>query len=645
MPDTVTPPNILVSCQQTRFHRSNTIVSSGIDIRGLNVRVTSSAGEDISDRKGKAKARAEEVEILVDAELKLKAGECYGLVGRNGSGKSTILRALAEGLIPGIPPTTKISILQQTSSTTTTNSIESSDEEQPKTVLQHVVESDASRNDILRDISVLSQSLDAAVGDTLSPVYTLRQMRHFRLRAELAEAEKNASLRSGSRGLQARKALRVLEGRFKESAELVGQADEEISEETLQNEAREAVDLLSDLQSQLEQMEPLPSVTSQARTILSGLGFTPATMSAAFHTLSGGWKMRCLLAGILLQPATLLILDEPTNFLDLHGIIWLQRHLLSLRTTTPQKAILLVSHDRDFLDALCTTLIVLRDHTLAYFSGNLSAYEADQAAQKSYLTRMKEAQERQVSHMEKTIREGIRMGKKTGDEGKLKMAKSRQRRIDDRMGMQVGKGGGRFKLNRDLAGFHRTNRAAIETPPDEKIINIALPTPPPLRFPGPLISLERVTYTYPNASKPSLKGLTLVIHPGDRIGIMGLNGGGKSTLLRVLRGDGVEGACAGVERHPRLRLGYYGQHAIEDLQRIGQADPSLTALTHLVDQNPTTLTPPTARALLSTLNLHGPTVSATPLSQLSGGQLVRVALAQILHPHPTSCFWTKSPRI
>jgi ATPase subunit of ABC transporter with duplicated ATPase domains len=403
----------------------------------------------------------------------------------------------------------------------------------------------------------------------------------------------------------------------------------------VQNETREAVDLLTDLQSQLEQLEPVSAITSQARTILSGLGFTPTTMSAPFPTLSGGWKMRCLLAGILLQPTTLLILDEPTNFLDLYGIVWLQRHLLSLRTTTaPQKAILLVSHDRDFLDALCTTLIVLRDHTLAYFSGNLTAYEADQAAQKLYLDRMKEAQERQVSHMERTIREGIKMGKKTGDEGKLKMAKSRQKKIDERMGMEVGKGGGRFKLSRDLAGFHLTNRAAIETISDEKTINITLPSPPPLRFPGPLISLENVTYTYPNATKPSLKSLTLVIHPGDRIGIMGLNGSGKSTLLKVLRGDGVEGACAGVERHPRLRLGYYGQHAVEELQQIGQADPSLTALTHLLDQNPATLTTSTARALLSALDLHGTTVSATPLSQLSGGQLVRVALAKILHPPP-----------
>ncbi|KAI9867373.1 MAG: hypothetical protein M1813_008931 [Trichoglossum hirsutum] len=655
MPDTTPPPSlspseaptILVSCQQTRFHRLDTPAFSEIswsnqkqpmkkiDVHGLTISVTDSgAGGNLSDRKGKAKAKAEGVEILVGAELRLKPGVCYGLVGRNGSGKSTILRALAEKLIPGIPPTTKISILQQTTATAPPPQSLNPDEGPPKTVLQHVVESDTSRNEILREIDILAQSLTTTSesgNETLSPIRALRQIRHARLRAELAEAEKNASLRSGSRGLQARKALRVLEGKVAEAAELVNQAEDEINEEAVREETREAVDLLAERQLQLEQMAPLASVISQAHGILSGLGFKSAALDAPFATLSGGWQMRCLLAGILLQQTDVLILDEPTNFLDLLGIIWLQQHLASLLDAPNPPTILLVSHDRDFLDTLCTTLVILRSQTLTYFAGNLTAYEADQAAQKLYLTRMKEAQGRQVAHMEKTIRENIKIGKKTGDEGKLKMAKSRQKKVDERMGMEVGKGGGRFKLSRDLAGYHHTNRASIDIPEDEKPITMTFPVPPPLRFPGPLISLENITYTHPTATTPVLRDVTLVLHAGDRVGILGLNGSGKSTLLGLLAGEG--GGRAGVLRHPRLRLACYSQHAVETLQRAGSSDPPLTALQTLLNHDPA-LSEPAARALLSGLDLRGSTVSSTPLSRLSGGQLVRLALALALHPPP-----------
>ncbi|KAH0538936.1 hypothetical protein FGG08_004527 [Glutinoglossum americanum] len=487
--------------------------------------------------------------------------------------------------------------------------------EMSRTVLQCVIESDVSRNEVLREIDSLS----------CSPANQAK-----RLLAELAEAEKNASLRSGSRGLQARKALRVLDGRVAEAARLLDEPDNEISEGTAQQETREAVDLLSELQSQFEQMTPLASLTSQARNILSGLGFSPATMDAPFTTLSGGWQMRCCLAGVLLQPTALLILDEPTNFLDLLGIIWLQHHLLALIAAPNPPTVLLVSHDRSFLDTLCTSLLILRNRTLTYFAGNLSAYEADQRDQKLYLSRMKEAQDRQIAHMEKTIREGIKLGKKTGDDGKLRMAKSRQKKVDERMGMEVGKGGGRFKLNRDLQGFHLTNRASIEVPQDERPITFALPPAPTLRFPGPLISLENIAYAHPGRSTPVLQGVTLTIHPGDRVGILGLNGCGKSTLLGVLGGKVV---VAGVERHARLRVGWYEQSAVEELKRIGEADPSLTALQELQTHDPA-LTPQDARSLLSSLGLRGSTVSDTPLSRLSGGQLVRVALAKVLWPMP-----------
>lgn len=161
--------------------------------------------------------------------------------------------------------------------------------------------------------------------------------------------------------------------------------------------------------------------------------------------------MRCMLACVLLQSTDIMILDEPTNFLDLLGIIWLQEHLIGLRTTE-KKTLIIVSHDRDFVDHICEEIILLKDKSLVYFPGNLSAYEEDLRSRILYLTRMQEVQDRETARIEKTISANIKLGKKTGDDNKLRMAKSRQKKLEDHAGMQVGTSGGRFKLSRDRMG-------------------------------------------------------------------------------------------------------------------------------------------------------------------------------------------------
>src|SRR5436190_19872058 len=127
-------------------------------------------------------------------------------------------------------------------------------------------------------------------------------------------------------------------------------------------------------------------------------------------------------------------LIEPTNFLDLLGVIWLENYLTRIRSRSG-KTVVIVSHDRDFLNTACEEIIILRDQSLSYFKGNLSAYEEDAEAQKLYWGRMKEAQDRQIAHVEATIRDNIKLGKRTGDDNKLRMAKSRQKKIDERMGV------------------------------------------------------------------------------------------------------------------------------------------------------------------------------------------------------------------
>lgn len=360
--------------------------------------------------------------------------------------------------------------------------------------------------------------------------------------------------------------------------------------------------------------------------------------------------MRTNLASALLQQTDILILDEPTNFLDLLGIIWLQRYLLNLRDEGPNPpTIILVSHDRSFINTICQELIILRDQTLTYHRGDLASYTQATASKKLYLTRMKEAQDKQKSHIQATIASSIKAGKASGDDNKLKQAKSRQKKLDERWGMQKSEKGTRFKLNRDLTGYHLTNRDEIEIAADEKGVNIFLPPAPDLRFPGPLLSLEAVTFKYPlpagkratpaNPQPIVLQEINITIHSGDRIGIVGLNGSGKSTLLNLLT-DAAKPTKGTLTKHPRLRLGYYAQHSVEDLQALGRANPDFTALSLLtadVTANASSelsMDEGAIRGLLGSLGLPGRTASDVPLSKLSGGQLVRLALARLLWKNP-----------
>ena len=162
--------------------------------------------------------------------------------------------------------------------------------------------------------------------------------------------------------------------------------------------------------------------------------------------------MRCVLTDVLLKDDDVILLDEPTNFFDLLGIIWLQNYLSNLRSSSP-KTVVIVSHDQDFVDHVCEEIVLLKARTLVYFEGNLTAYEEDLKSHRLNLTRMQESQNRQTAHVEKTIAANIEAGKKHGDDNKLRQAVSRQKKIEDRSGMQVSAKGGRFKLLRDHAGF------------------------------------------------------------------------------------------------------------------------------------------------------------------------------------------------
>ncbi|KAI1107752.1 P-loop containing nucleoside triphosphate hydrolase protein [Jackrogersella minutella] len=619
---------VLCTSKQTRFN-IGTPNYRELDIEGLNITVTSGPRPG---PKGKAKANSEGTEILNNAKLRLKAGQRYALIGRNGTGKSTLLKAIAEKLIPGIPEEVRVVILQQTDAGDVNTDEESASapiKNAGPTVLEEVIERATAKQEVQQEIDVLSRAVDN--GDSFGALKAFRKVQHERLQKELFLKDKDARLRSGARGMQARKALIAMEKKVAEFRSLYEEKDEDISPEILAKETSEAADMLADLQLQVEPSK-LADIESKAKKILMGLGFTESRIEQPVSSLSGGWKMRTALAAALLQDTDILILDEPTNFLDLLGIIWLQRHLTALAESSDPATLILVSHDRDFI-SLCTDLLIIKDRDLTYFHGDLPTYESSRAEKKVHLTKMKEAQDKQKAHIQQTIQRNMREGKAKDDQNKIRQAKSRQKKLDERWGLEVSAKGGRFKLNRDLTGYHLTSRAEIDVPQDERPVSFALPDPAELRFPGALLSLEKVAFRYPGGPKTALKDVTLSIGMGDRVGVLGLNGSGKSTLVKLLAEE-TRPAAGALSKHPRLKLGYYAQNAVEELQRTGRAEPQVTALGLLAREVEGELDEGEARGLLAQLGLPGRLASDVPVRRLSGGQLVRLQMARILWRRP-----------
>ncbi|RAQ99509.1 P-loop containing nucleoside triphosphate hydrolase protein [Stemphylium lycopersici] len=571
-------------------------------------------------------------ELISRTTLHLVEARHYVLVGRNGTGKSTLLKAIADGLVPGIPWSTRILLLGQTRDEDVEDIARLKLENE--TVLQHVVRSDRTRERYMREARTLSDAVENSI-DPMAPVRAYRRIGHDRLALQLKEGHRIAERRSGARGKQARKELVKLEARFQESERQLAESEDEIDPTKLSEETQAAADMLSDVQASLELMDA-GEAEAKARVVLLGLGFKDERIDNPVSELSGGWRTRCDLACALTQYADVLLLDEPTNFLDLPSIIWLQGYIGNLKGTT----VLMTTHDRDFGDAVAEELIVLRNQTLETFRGNLSLYERERWKKFRYLTKMKEAQEKQKKHMEKSIAGNIKAAKDKGDDKKLKQAASRKKKLDERMGMQVSAKGGRFKLNRDLAGYHSSRRDEIEVPDWDPPVELSFPAQPPdLRFPGALVSLEKVCFAYGKSKKvPVLTDVSLTIHAGSRIGLAGLNGSGKTTLVSLIMGsngaDDLRPTSGSMVRHARVKLGRFSQQSVEEITAVASANHELTALGHVMDVAGQDVQEKDARGVLGGLGLHGATVSDVPLVLLSGGQKVRVALAKLLWPPP-----------
>ncbi|KAL4855189.1 ABC transporter F family member 3 [Chlorella vulgaris] len=586
---------ITATSQQSRFHMETLETAcQDVDLRGVQLAV--------GDR-----------ELLADAHLRLSSGVRYGLVGRNGIGKSTLLKAAGWGLIIGFPKSLRCLYVDQ---------LEGADLQQ--SAVEVVVAADTAAQRAQREAAALEAALEE--GDGADIARTMRRLEVDRLRDELEEARQIAERRSGERGLAARQVLVAAEARLAAAQEGL---DAPVAAEELHgalgaaqaSSAAGRLDLLGDLFERLAIREP-EEAAAQARTILTGLGFTQQQQEAALGQLSGGWRIRVSLAQALFLQPDLLLLDEPTNHLDLPGIIWLQRYLQKLEHTT----LVLVSHDRAFLNAIAQEIIVFKNQQLTYYTGNYDEYRQQVEERQLHQQRLADGIERKRDHMEKSIQEGMKQARKAGDDKKLGMVASRKKKLENRMGMEKNAAGHRLKINKDLVGYFDTARQQADVEKEEAVPPWKTPEPDPLRHKGPVVQLEAVSCGY-RRSRPVLTGVTLCVEQGERVGLAGPNGEGKSTLVKTLVAQ-LPALAGTVQAHSSAKVAYFQQTQVEEMC----ADHSATAISYLQQRFPTAREQE-LRNQLGSFGCKGG-AATQPLHTLSGGQAVRVALAGVFFSRP-----------
>ena len=323
---------------------------------------------------------------------------------------------------------------------------------------------------------------------------------------------------------------------------------------------------------------------SRAARLLAGLGFADAEMSEPLARFSGGWIMRLNLARALMCRSDLLLLDEPTNHLDLDAVIWLEQWLQRYRGS-----LLLISHDRDFLDAVVDSVAHIEDQRITLYRGNYSAFEQQRAERLAQQQAAYQKQQQSIAHMQRYI-ERFR--------AKATKAKQAQSRIKALERMQL------------IAPAH------IDSP-------FQFEFRAPQSLPSSLVRLDRVATGY--GDKRVLEGIDFSLIPGERIGLLGLNGAGKSTFIKLLAGE-LPAFDGEVTRAKELRIGYFAQHQVEQL------DLEASALLAMQRLDPD-LSERDIRGYLGGFNFRGDKVLQA-VKTYSGGQKARLVLALLIWQRP-----------
>eukprot|EP00878_Enallax_costatus_P012163 GHUV01012701.1.p1 GENE.GHUV01012701.1~~GHUV01012701.1.p1 ORF type:complete len:619 (+),score=239.98 GHUV01012701.1:878-2734(+) len=348
-----------------------------------------------------------------------------------------------------------------------------------------------------------------------------------------------------------------------------------------------------------ERMQEIGASTAESRAskILHGLGFSTAMQRRPTSSFSGGWRMRISLARALYIQPTLLLLDEPTNHLDLRAVLWLEEYLMRWK-----KTLIVVSHDRDFLNSVTTDIIHLHDLKLHFYRGNFAQFEE-----------MYEQKRREVNKAYEKYEKQVKAAKSSGKNTKA----TQEKILANAQRQQQKRGGKKGQEPVEDAGASTSN-----TPQKWSDYTVAFHFPEPTELPPPLMQLIDVDFKYPGRDDFGLQNINIGIDMGSRIAIAGPNGAGKTTLMNLLSGD-LEPTAGESRRSHKLRIGRYNQHFVDAL--AFDENPVEYLMNKFPDAG---LKPEGMRAMLGRFGLSGHH-HLTPIIKLSGGQKARVVFTAI----------------
>ena len=344
---------------------------------------------------------------------------------------------------------------------------------------------------------------------------------------------------------------------------------------------------IANLHSRLETIDAW-TIEARAGELLHGLGFTQAELEQPVKAFSGGWRMRLNLAQALICRSDLLLLDEPTNHLDLDAVIWLERWLKQYQGT-----LILISHDRDFLDPIVGKILHIEQQKLNEYTGDYSSFELQRATKLAQQSAMYRQQQLKIDHLQRYI-----------DRFKAKATKAKQAQS-------------RIKA---LERMEKIAPAYVDNPFHFEFRE-------PLSLPSPLLMMENASAGYGSGESAVeiLSKIKLNLVPGSRIGLLGKNGAGKSTLIKLLAGE-IPPTGGTIQLAKGVQLGYFAQHQLDTLR----ADES--ALWHLQKIAPQQ-TEQQLRDYLGGFAFHGDKVNQ-PVASFSGGEKARLVLALIVWQRP-----------
>ncbi len=357
----------------------------------------------------------------------------------------------------------------------------------------------------------------------------------------------------------------------------------EIESALAKAEANHQGELIAELHQRLADVDGY-SAKARAAELLSGLGFSQAALLQPVSTFSGGWRVRLNLARALMCRSDLLLLDEPTNHLDLDAVIWLESWLQSYRGT-----LFLISHDRDFLDAIVNHIAHIEQQTLTLYRGGYSDFERQRAEKLALQQAMFEKQQRKVAHLQSYI-----------DRFRVQATKARQAQS-------------RIKA---LERMEMISAAHVDS-------QFSFEFRAPTAAPDPLLVLDSMSVGY--GDKPLISNIELAVRPGERIGLLGKNGAGKTTLIKLLAHE-LEPLSGKRVEGKDLNIGYFAQHQLEQLR------PDESPLQHMMKLDPLTREQEHLN-YLGGFDFKGD-MARSPCANFSGGEKSRLALALLIWTRP-----------